>query len=204
MTNKSSAREISAQMRAERQRRGRRQRNLRLGGGLVAALVVIAGLTWLGLRGSKSASAAPIQGLQTFSGLARDHVDGNVSYAQTPPVGGKHSPVWQNCGWYDSSVRNENAVHSLEHGAAWVTYSPSLSAKDRAALKSELAGKAYVLASEYTGLPAPVVASAWGAQVRLTGVADPRLEQFIARYANAATAPEPGGECTGGLGTPSN
>ncbi len=204
MAAKGSAREIAAQMRSEQQRLERRRRNLQFGGGLVAAVVVIGGLTWLGLRGQSSAAAAPIKGLRTYSGLAQDHVDGTVKYAQTPPIGGKHSAIWQNCGWYGSAIRNENGVHSLEHGAAWITYSPTLSASDKATLRSELAGKAYVLASPYAGLPAPVVASAWGAQVLLTGVRDPRLEQFITRYANSPKAPEPGGECTGGLGTPSS
>ena len=204
MASKGSAREISAQMRAEQQQSDRRRRNLRFAGAVTAAIVTIGGLAWLGLRAQSSASATPIPGLQIFTGLARDHVDGTVTYAQTPPVGGKHSPMWQNCGWYDTSVRNENAVHSLEHGAAWITYSPQLSVSDKAKLKSELAGKAYVVASPYAGLPAPIVASAWGARVKLTGVNDPRLGQFIARYANSAKAPEPGGECTGGLGTPAN
>lgn len=114
--------------------------------------------------------ALMIAGLQTCRELARDHVDGNVSYAQPPPVGGKHSRIGQNCGWYDASARNENAVHSLEHGAAWITYSPTRSSGDKAAHKTELANCPYVVASPYTGPSSPAVASARGAQVEPTGL----------------------------------
>lgn len=203
MGSKGTAREIAARMRAEEQRVERRRRNLRFGGALGASLAIVGGLTWLGLREESQATTTPIRGLQTFTDLARDHVADAVQYTTTPPVGGKHAAAWQNCGWYDAPIRTENGVHSLEHAAAWVTYAPQLSVSDKATLKAKLSGKSYVLASPFAGLPAPVVASAWGAQVKLTGVNDPRLAEFIKRYANSSSAPEPGGECTGGIGTPS-
>jgi hypothetical protein len=59
-------------------------------------------------------------------GPGERHTDGDVDYAQTPPVGGEHNPVWQNCGFYQEPVRDETAVHSLEHGAVWITYSPDI------------------------------------------------------------------------------
>lgn len=151
---------------------------------------------------SDAETAAPIDGVQTFTGLARDHVAGSVAYDQQPPVGGKHAAQWQNCGWYSAAIASEAAVHSMEHGAVWITYRPDMQSSAQNALKDKLSGKAYVVASPYPDLPTPVVASAWGVQVRLNGADDPRLTQFIAKYANAPTAPEPGGECSGGVGTP--
>ena len=89
--------------------------------------------------GSAAVSAAPLNGepagTKTFTGLARNHVDTPVEYPQTPPVGGNHSPVWQNCQYYDTSIPNERGVHSLEHGSVWITYSPDLSASDRQVLR---------------------------------------------------------------------
>jgi hypothetical protein len=203
-STKNRARERAAEMRAEQERHDRRRRNLIFGGATVAIVSVVGGLTWLGIHGQSSSTASTtIDGLQTYTDLARDHVTGTVAYPQSPPVGGKHAAVWQNCGWYDTTVANENAVHAMEHGAAWVTYSDSLSADQKAKLKSELAGRSYVLTSEYAGLSAPVVVNAWGAQVKLTGIDDARLTAFLDIYANSAKAPEPGGECTGGTGTPS-
>src|SRR5881409_1122536 len=44
------------------------------------------------------------QGTLTFTGLARNHVDTPVEYPQSPPVGGNHNPLWQNCQYYDTPV----------------------------------------------------------------------------------------------------
>ena len=145
---------------------------------------------------------SPIEGVQTFGNLARDHVDGRVDYPQTPPVGGPHSSVWLNCGIYDKPAPNENAVHSLEHGAVWITYQPELPAADVQTLRGDARGHAYVILSPYPNLPAPVVASAWGVQLRLSGASDPRLAEFIKYYEQGPQNPEPGAACSGGRGVP--
>jgi hypothetical protein len=140
--------------------------------------------------------------VQTFTGLPRDHVQGHVDYAQNPPVGGAHSPVVLNCGIYPNPVPNENAVHAMEHGAVWVTYRPDLPADQVATLRQLVGKKPYVVLSPYPGLPAPVVASAWGAQLALPSASDPRLPQFLAYYRQGPQTPEPGAPCTGGTGNP--
>ena len=55
-----------------------------------------------------------------------------------------------------------------------------------------------VLASPYEGLDAPVVASAWGKQLRLESADDSELESFIRTYHQGPQTPEPGAACTGG------
>ena len=140
--------------------------------------------------------------VETFEGLTKLHVDGPVQYTQTPPVGGNHAPVWQNCGFYREPVANENAVHSLEHGAVWVTYSPDLPAPQVDILRDLAADQSYVLVSPYPGLPTPVVASAWGVQLRLPSAGDRRLRAFVDRYRQSPQAPEPGAPCSGALGDP--
>jgi hypothetical protein len=171
--------------------------------GLAAAVAVV----WLvaakqGSDTSGAASAGPIAGMRTYSNLSRNHVKGPVNYPQVPPVGGPHSAVWQNCGIYPTPVGNEHAVHSLEHGAMWITYQPSLRADEVAAIRSAVAGQKYALVSPYPGLPSPVVATVWGKQVRLDSASDPRLKNFITLYASGAQAPEPGESCSGALGAP--
>jgi hypothetical protein len=139
---------------------------------------------------------AVIPGLVTFDVPSAAHTDGHVDYPQTPPVGGPHNPVFQDCGFSDQPVGNEHAVHSLEHGAVWITYRPEPPA-DQVALLRELAAQHdYVLVSPYPGLPAPVVASAWGKQLWLDRADDPRLAQFIALFAQ--NGPDRGGPCSGG------
>ena len=136
-------------------------------------------------------------------GPAAQHTEGDVDYAQTPPAGGEHNPVWQNCGFYDEPVADENAVHSLEHGAVWITYSPDLSQDQVDQLRDLAHSQTYVLVSLYPDLPSPVVASAWGKQLRLESADDPDLERFVRAYRQGPQTPEPGAVCTGGIGQPS-
>jgi putative peptide zinc metalloprotease protein len=146
-------------------------------------------------------SGVPV-GVQTFEVASREHVLGPVQYEQSPPVGGDHAEEWQNCGFYSSPVASENAVHSLEHGAVWVTFPPDLPQDQVEILRRLAAEQEYLLVSPYPGLDAPLVASAWGRQIMLESASDPRLERFIAAFSQAETAPERGGPCIGGIGTP--
>ena len=132
------------------------------------------------------------------------HPTQRVAYDHSPPFGGPHDAFWAPCNGvvYPRAVRNENMVHSLEHGAVWVTYRPDLAAEQIRALRTLAQRQTFVLVSPFPGLPAPVVASAWGRQLRLDAPADPRLAQFVRRYRAGPQAPEPGARCTGGVGTP--
>jgi hypothetical protein len=146
--------------------------------------------------------------------LGHDHVTVPVTYSVTPPVGGNHNPVWLNCGTYHQPVPSEYAVHDLEHGAIWITYQPSLPQAEVSQLQSFVSrqsvlspagapGSRYLDLTPYPGLPAPVVVSAWGFQLRLTSPADPRLQRFVDKFRlSPRYAPEYPGECTGGTGTP--
>jgi hypothetical protein len=136
--------------------------------------------------------------VETFEGLSNLHTEDPVEYGQVPPVGGDHNPVLQNCDFYDEPVGNEHAVHSLEHGAVWITYDPELPRRDVRALEALVDGHDHVLISPYEGLPAPVVASAWGVQLQLEGVDDPYLQAFIDYYEEGPQTPEPGAPCSGG------
>jgi hypothetical protein len=129
-------------------------------------------------------------GTKTFTGLARNHVDTPVDYPQTPPVGGSHSRVWQNCQYYDTSVPNERAVHSLEHGAVWITYSPDTSQADRQVLRALAETGDHILISQYDGLPSPIVATAWGEQLQLQSVHDPELQEFVDFFQKGPQTPE--------------
>ena len=149
-----------------------------------------------------AAARSPIEGVKTFTGLSRNHVEGKVTYAQNPPVGGDHSAIDENCGYYSQPVADENAVHSLEHGAVWITHDPNLPAAQLATLRAFAATNSYVLVSPRAGLPTPVVASAWGVQLPLPSAEDPRLPAFLKAYVNGPQTPEPGAACSGGTGTP--
>lgn len=204
MTNarkaRESAREKLERVRAEQAAAARRRTISIVAGVVVAAVVIGGGITAIVVHGNQP--GVKLTGVQSFSGLTRNHVTGTVNYAQTPPVGGDHDPTWLNCGIYTSPVRNENAVHDLEHGAVWITYQPDLAAAEVATLTKFAKGQTYLDLSPYPGLPAPVVVSAWGKQLKLTSASDPRLEAFVKKYKQGSQTPEPGAPCTGGTGSP--
>lgn len=153
-------------------------------------------------RSATATCSSGCQGVQSFGVPSRIHVQTPVVYPQTPPVGGNHAPVWQNCGFYDAPIVKENGVHTLEHGAVWVTYQPALPADQRDVLRRLARGQTYILASPSPDLPAPVVASGWGRQLRLESADDPRLAEFVRTFRLGSQTPEPGAACSGGAGQP--
>lgn len=173
-------------------------------GGIVVAVAIVSLVVFVVTGGTARgpSSAAAIEGVQTFTGLTVDHADGSVTYKQTPPAGGDHSAVWLNCTVYAEPVPSENAVHSLEHGAVWVTYDPAIITGDQLTTLRQAIPKTHAILSPYQGLPSPIVGSAWGVQLSVSSVDDPRLNKFIAQYSQAKSAPEPGAPCTGGIDGP--
>ncbi len=176
---------------------------------LVAALVaVVLGGIFVAVviadRGQR-ASSTPPEGVESFEDLTRNHTQEVVSYPQSPPVGGDHNPVWQNAGFYEEPVRNETAVHIMEHGGVWITYSPDLPQDQKDKLQEIVKSQDCVLASPFRDLPegVPVVASAWGKQIRLDSADDLNLERFVSAFRKGPQTPEPGASCTGGTGAPS-
>jgi hypothetical protein len=171
--------------------------------GLIAA-VFIAGFAALVIVDARQkAGSSPPDGVQSFDvGPAGQHTEGDVDYAQSPPVGGEHNPVWQNCGFYEEPVRDETAVHSLEHGAVWITYSPDIPQDEIERLTDLSESNDFVLVSPYPGQDSPIVATAWGKQLTLESAEDSNLERFINAYSRGPQTPEPGALCTGGVGDP--
>jgi hypothetical protein len=128
------------------------------------------------------------------------HQVGPIQYDIAPPVAGKHNGAWQRCmgNVYDAPIASEHAVHSLEHGAVWVTYRPDLPQDQVAALASKVTGQEYMLMSPYEGLDVPVSLQAWGYQLKVDNASDSRIDEFIkAMRINASI--EPGATCQGGI-----
>jgi hypothetical protein len=139
-------------------------------------------------------------GVQVYTNLDPAHTPGEVDCPQTPPVGGPHNPVWQNCGVYTEPVKNEHAVHSLEHGAVWITYQPELDTAQVEKLAEITRQSSHRLLSPYPGIDSPIVVTAWGYQLKLTSADDPQLMAFIQQYEQSPDGPEPGAPCDGAEG----
>ncbi len=145
--------------------------------------------------------------------LTHDHVPGPVTYAVVPPVGGPHNAIWMNAGVYTKPVPTERAVHTLEHGAVWITYRPDLPAAqvkqlvsffEKQSMISEPSdggrSNRYVDLSPWTSnsLPSPIVISSWGYQLRVSSPTDPRLQQFVDTFRHSQTySPEYGSPVDG-------
>ncbi len=188
--------------------------SLVIGAILVAGIIVIAVIT-PAISNSGSSADVPLGVEKTYpiNNGVNNHKDGPIDYAATapyviPPVGGPHNPVWYNCGIYDQPIPTENGVHDMEHGAVWVTYQPNLDANALTALQGIARKYQKILLSPYPGITAPIIASAWGNhgstgyQIRVNPGDWTTLQAFITKHSGASDAPEVGGECTGGKGTP--
>ncbi len=164
-----------------------------IGGSLLATLLIMSVVA----LNSYLNRAIDIEGVERFV-VIQQHSELPIDYSQTPPAGGPHYPVWQNCGVYQQPVRNELSVHSLEHGAVWITYDLTLSASDVDTLRNLTQQGSHRLLSPYSGLSSPIVATAWGYQLKLDRADDPRLIQFLRQYEQGRTTPELGALCSGG------
>ncbi|MEW2213423.1 DUF3105 domain-containing protein [Streptomyces globisporus] len=155
--------------------------------------------------GHGDAKGGAIEGLKSWDAakLGRQHVAGTVDYPMKPPVGGDHNASWMNCDGdvYEKALPDVNAVHSLEHGAVWVTYNGSAAEADVAALAERVEKTPFTLMSPYAGQEGAITLSAWGKQVTVNSADDRRVDQFLTEYVQGAQTPEPGAPCTGGLAT---
>jgi hypothetical protein len=178
------------------------------GGGFLAILLVMV-LLYLGNWGSAT-TGGEIEGLVIFPDPGRQHQDGDINYAQDVPVGGPHNPAWQNCGIYDEPIREENVVHSMEHGAVWITYQPDLPTDQVEILRNLVRqeqsrrGERLIVLAPKPDLADPIVITAWRVQLRLTDASDERLPRFLRRYQRGPFYSEPGAPCIRGIGEPLN
>lgn len=199
-------REAFRKIQAEKSRQEDRRSVLWIYGvGVAALLVLIGSVTAVMVAGQKdksrlvSAAAKPIIGVQSVAGFTRNHTTKRDPFLHIPPMGGDHSSDFTNCGIYTQPIDNWRAVHSLEHGAVWVTYTPKLPQKQIAALIDQAKTHPYEILSPFPGLPSPVVASAWGKQLKMKDAYDARLAIFLQAYLQGPQTPEVGASCSGGV-----
>ena len=197
------------EMRRAEKARERRNRILTI---TASTLVVVALVGW-GAYALNSANEKeeqqtaeakkPVKGAKTWDAkkLGRNHVEQDVDYPMTPAVGGDHKNAWMNCQGdvYTKPVPTGNAVHSLEHGAVWVTYNDKASSTDIEQLGKKVTKTPYTLMSPVKEQTGAIMLSAWGNQLSVDTASDPRVEQFLTKYIQGEQTPEPGAACTNGL-----
>ena len=133
--------------------------------------------------------------------LSRNHVEGTVKYPTNPPTGGDHNSTPQTCQVYTEAIAPEHAVHSLEHGAVWVTYNDKATEGRHRDAHGAVQGDPYRLMSPAPTRRAPITLTAWGRQLDVKSADDKRVEQFLDAYTNGPQTPEKGAGCVGTTAT---
>ncbi|WP_129838722.1 DUF3105 domain-containing protein [Streptomyces sp. RFCAC02] len=185
--------------------RDRRYRIITITACTVILAAIVGGGAWFVVTSDDDDSGATVEaavdGERTYADLSSTHVSETVDYPQTPPVGGNHNPVWMNCDGdvYTEAIPNENAVHSLEHGAVWVTYNDAAAGEDIDVLAERVSTTPYSLMSPVAEQASPITLTAWGHQLALDSASDPRVAQFFEEYVQGPQTLEPGAACSGGM-----
>lgn len=151
------------------------------------------------------ANQRDLEGVTAVNAAVSGQHDADLVYAfeenPLPPMGGPHNPSWQNCGIYDTPVQGQYAVHSMEHGAVWISYNPELPADQIEQLEDIARGDNYLLLSPYPGLAEPIVLTVWDRQISVDSADDDTINQFITAY-RRARGPERTALCAQGIGSP--
>jgi hypothetical protein len=176
-----------------------------IAGAVVVVLFAVAVIGYAVVRVNEAnegriTAADQLSGLQTFEYAAgQEHVTTPVSYEQTPPVGGPHDYEWADCTGtvYDVDIRHENAVHSMEHGATWISYDPARVGEDDVATLADLVeGTSGLMLSPNEGQPSPISLQSWNHQLSVDSVTDERIQQYTDFMTfNDEFYPEVGASC---------
>jgi hypothetical protein len=143
-----------------------------------------------------------VEGVVVTEGeLAKGHVSGPVDYPQTPPNSGDHNGTPQQCAVYTEPIAPEHALHSLEHGAVWLTYNDDVPADQVAELARKIEGDRYGLMSPLPEQSSPINLSAWGRRLSVESADDKRIDDFIRGYTSGPQTPELGAACAGNTTT---
>ncbi|MFQ5966455.1 MAG: DUF3105 domain-containing protein [Acidimicrobiia bacterium] len=173
-----------------------------LAGGVVVVVGLLAAVVLSGVETGERPSGIP-EGTQLVPVGDPVHIDGDIDYGVLVPAGGPHNSVWLNCGYYGTPIRAENAVHSLEHASVWITVRPDADSRTLDELRGLAGRRQKLIVSPVPGQGPLLMATAWGHQLSLNSVDDPRLRQFVEEFENSFRyAPEPQAICFGGVGSP--
>ena len=162
---------------------------------LIVAAVVVAVLGGVGYLIATSDREASLLG-EAIEDQGRDHIDPGTShppYSSNPPTSGPHWGTPQTCDFYEKEVPDEAVIHSLEHGAIWVTYkNKDLVEQMRSLFEKE---SAKVLVSPRAANDSQIAAASWGRLLKLEQFDEKQILDFI--KSNRGNAPEPLASCEG-------
>lgn len=154
-------------------RRGNQMRQMREYGVVAAVLILVVAGGYFWLR--PSASDVPVIAVEGESVPSMDggHIRpgiGHAAYNSNPPTSGPHDATPARCKTYDAAddaPTDEAIVHSLEHGAVWISYQPDAPEEVIAAIE-DLGKSGKVLVSPRAENDSLVAVAAWTKIFKIT------------------------------------
>lgn len=180
-------REEQRTMQKMQQQKASRQKMMKWTIGLLVIAFLGYGLYWL-----ISKTTTPRPG-ESIAIQGREHISVGSSheeYNSNPPTSGSHYAQPTDWGVYQDELKDENVIHSLEHGGIWISYQPSIDEETKE--KLEAIGKKYsgsVVVSPRTANDSPIALASWGRLEKLMTFDETRIVEFIKRNKNKS--PEP-------------
>lgn len=164
-------------------------------GAVAVALVLIGALVIANRPESASVSTGPLLGEEREAGGKATHVTDAaqlVILPGEPPTGGPHFATPQRIGIYTDPVPDGAAIHTVEHGAIWISYDPEQvdDATRRQLRDLQRKFDRDVLLSPRPENAQPIYAVSWGRLLALDRFDKARLEAFV--RTNRDRSPEPG------------
>jgi hypothetical protein len=195
-------------IRAERQRKQRRNRIMTIGG-IALGVIVFIGLIYLAVNPSSNGTASAAGQLMgtAIPVTSREHVAENTDpgpYQTNPPTEGRHFETdymakFYNEGDPETTVPHPEGylVHSMEHGYVIFWYNCQFPGIDCNALKQTIQqvmkdnGETKLIAFPWPKMDVPLALTSWGQLLKMKTPDAKVMDQFV--KTNRGQAPEPDG-----------
>ena len=161
---------------------------------LLASVVAIVWFLFIRNSIPNAIAGHELEHFDTFVSESRSnqlHTGEGVTYTETPPVSGQHSPISAECGVYGQPLADVNMVHALEHGAVGIFYQPDADVEEIRRAE-EIVGdyETHVFSAPYPDLPDPFTVVAWAHLMRLDSLDRDAVVEFIETFREGGDAPE--------------
>lgn len=163
---------------------------------LIIAAIVIFVIGGIGYLIATTDQQSSLTG-EVIEDQGRNHISPgspHEPYNSNPPTSGPHLSNLQPCDLYNDEVPDEAVLHSLEHGAIWITYKD----KDNSELVGQLREvfeeeSAKVILSPRSQNESAIAVASWGRLLKLDEFDKQQILDFI--QSNRNNSPEPLAQC---------